>query len=637
MFSPKVTLSIFLMLFSVATLFAQKKLPYAVSLLPVELMAEANDVIRSEYRKVTIPSPKLASLSIRKVVTILNKKSTQNILYVGYDKQSSIRSIRAKLYDASGNLVRSIRDAEIEDFSSVSDFSIYEDDRYKRLEVTHNTYPYTVEFEYSLSTKGIAFCQVPNWHIQQYGSAIQKATYQLQTPKELKIYYQALNFETEPTISTVDNNTVYTWSLKHLKAKTREIFSPSTAYILPRLLVSLDQFEMNGYEGSFRSWKDFGQFMYRLSEGRDELSPAMREKILALTAKASSNREKIEILYQYLQQNVRYVSVQLGIGGWQTFDAAYVEKNKYGDCKALTNFMKAMLKEVEILAHPVLIYNGTNPDYRVTEEFTTSRFNHVILRIPEEDIWLECTSTNFPVNYVGSGNANRKALMITRQGGKLIETPHYDALKNVEQNKLQFYLDERGGAALTGAINSVGAQQEAYRSVISNYSQEEFKEWYQQNSLLPSFTWDQLSSKVAIDSPTVQLQIKLSIPRYAAKTGKRLFVPINKITPLQTALKVYEDRTHPVVIHHGFTEEDQFEFYLPEGYELESAPATTTIDSPFGTYSLQVEKKAGQVIFKRRFLLQSTEQPANQYSALRDFLKAVAQSDARKMVLVNKS
>ncbi|MGH1339850.1 MAG: DUF3857 domain-containing protein [Aureispira sp.] len=631
-------LSIIIILLSVTTVLSQDNLLYSTSLIPKELEEHASAIVRLELRKLRIESPSTASLSCRKVVTILDNSSNQNVLYISYDRQSKVRSIRAKLYDAGGNLIRKIRDTEIEDFSAVSDFSIYEEARYKRLEVTHSAYPYTIEFEYSLSIKGISLCQIPNWHIQDYHSAVEKATYQLQLPKDLKIHYQALNVEAEPTVKEVDANTTYTWQLKDLEAKTRETFSPSSSYILPRLLVSLDQFEIEHYKGSFRSWKDFGLFMYQLSEGRDRLSAPMREKVLALTAKASNKREKIEILYQYLQQNMRYVSVQLGIGGWQPFDAAYVEKNKYGDCKALTNFMKAMLKAVDILAYPVLIYSAETPDYSVTETFATSKFNHVILRIPQEDIWLECTSTNFPVNYIGSHNANRTALMITRDGGQLIETPQYATQQNVEHNNIQVYLDENGGASLKGISTLSGSKQEAYRSISNNYPQEEVKKWYQKNSKLSSFKWNEFTFKAAKDTPNFELQVNLSINSYASKTGKRLFVPINKITPLHTALKVYTNRKHPVVIHQGFTEEDQFEFYLPEGYEIESIPKTETkINSPFGSYIFHIKKIKGKIVFKRHFMLNPTEQPADQYPALCNFLKAVAKSDASKMVLVKKN
>ena len=67
---------------------------------------------------------------------------------------------------------------------------------------------------------------------------------------------------------------------------------------------------------------------------------------------------KVAVLYNYLQQNTHYVGIQLGIGGWQTYDAAYVATKKYGDCKALSNFMISLLKEAGIKGHAVVIKGG---------------------------------------------------------------------------------------------------------------------------------------------------------------------------------------------------------------------------------------------------------------------------------------
>lgn len=627
---------IFLALFLGASpLFAQNQPALSIRQLPVELLENAHDIIRLEDRRLTLESSRTAYLYCRKVVTILSRESSQDVLYLPYDKESRVTQLSARVYDAAGNLVRKIGSSEIEDYSAISDFSIYEDSRYKYLKVAHNTYPYTIEFEYGLTAQGITMCVLPNWQVQSYHSSIQKASYLIKVPNNLKIHCQTLNFQEVPVVQEGKGMTTYHWEIKHKTAQQPEEYSPNTAAVLPKLLVSLDQFQIDQYTGSFRSWKDFGLFIYQLSEKKDQLSPSMYAKVQSLTAKAVNNREKVTILYHYLQQNMRYVSVQLGIGGWQPFSAAYVEQNKYGDCKALTNFMKALLKAANIPAYPVLIHSSKTPIYPITKDFATSRFNHVILRIPSENIWLECTSTNYPVNYIGQSNANRTALMITSQGGELVETPSY-AATNQEQNHFQIYLDEEGGASIQGIIHSKGSKHEIYRAVASHYTQEDFKKWYQKKSALPSFQLEQFKFEAAQDSPSCQLQLTASIPRYGAKTGKRLFVPLNKINPFSNQLPTYEERQQPVVLHHGFTEQDSFVFHLPQGYQLESAPEQVELHSPFGYYKLTITIKENQVLIKRQFTLQATEQAADKYAVLQDFFKIITKSDAGNMVLVKK-
>ena len=617
--------------------YGQDNFLYSALLIPQELKTNADDVTRLENKTLDIKSIKEAYLYHRQVVTILNKNSSNNLFYVSYDKSSKVKKIKARLFDANGNLIRKVDNDEIKDVSSVSDFSIYEDDRIKYLEITHNTYPYTVEFEYELQAKGVLLCYLPNWHIQGFGTSIQQASYQISLPQEIGIHQKVMNIDLEATKAIEGSNTNYTWTVENLPAKKREVYGPSPSSVLPQVLVSLDEFEIENYIGSMRSWKDFGHFMHELHKGRDQLSPAMQSEVKALTANANSTKEKIEILYNYLQENMRYVSVQLGIGGWQPFDAQYVEKNKYGDCKALTNFMKSMLKVADIEAYPVLIYSNPVPDHQVSEDFTSSKFNHVILNVPSENTWLECTSSDYPINYIGLSNANRNALMITETGGQLVKTPTMSASANVEHNNAIITLSGNGAAQIKNDIKLQGSKHEPYRGRAFYFSKEEFEKWFHSVSELPTFTIETLDYQASNSSPEFEINAVLQVNNYASKAGKRLFVPLNKINPFNRILKEYQSRQHPVVINTGYTEEDTIEFIFPEGYTLESTPQEViNVESEFGNYTLKMEKTTKGVLLKRSLTIKSSHQPAEKYDSLRAFFKEISKADNAKMVLVQK-
>src|SRR5262249_20714832 len=149
-----------------------------------------------------------------------------------------------------------------------------------------------------------------------------------------QVRFKPLNCSIQPVISENGNNKIYTWEIKNLPAITNEPMAPSLRYIAPSVLIAPSDFEAEGYKGDMSTWESYGRFIYELSKGRDILPEDVKKKIHELTDKLTDPKEKIAVLYSYLQKNTRYISVQLGIGGLQPYDANYVATKRYGDCKA---------------------------------------------------------------------------------------------------------------------------------------------------------------------------------------------------------------------------------------------------------------------------------------------------------------
>ncbi|NJM26365.1 MAG: hypothetical protein HC859_13660, partial [Bacteroidia bacterium] len=105
------------------------------------------------------------------------------------------------------------------------------------------------------------------------------------------------------------------------------------------------------------------------------------------------------------------MSIQLGIGGWQPFEASVVDKNGYGDCKALSNYAVAMLKEAGIKGYYCLVQAGEEPA-KLDPMFAENHFNHIIVAVPlkQDTVWLECTSQTNPYGYLGEFTGDRQAL-----------------------------------------------------------------------------------------------------------------------------------------------------------------------------------------------------------------------------------
>ena len=628
---------IFLFLVSVlVSSFAwSQEVNYSVLSIPEDLKKDANDIVRLDYAKMVIKSKKEATLHVKYVVTILNSKSHSNERYISYDKDKRISGLSASIYDSSGNKIKRYDKNDFTDHSALSQSTMYSDSRFKHIVFNHNNYPYTVEIEYKKTFNNLLY--YPNCNIQNYNSSVESLIYIVETTPELKIRYKARNIDTEPEIVQSNGRITYKWALSNLSAIKWEEFSPSPDLILPYIDISPKYFQYDKYVGEADTWQSLGSFFYNLREGRDVLSPEMIETVKKLTTGLSTNEEKIDTLYRYLQKNTRYVSVQLGIGGFQPFEAKYVEKNKYGDCKALSNFMLSMLQVADIEAIPGIIYRNDEMRTNVDEEFPTLFGNHMLLYIPSEAIWLECTSNDYPINYLGASNDDRSVLLITKDGGKLVKSPAFKPSDNTQFSNIVIKIESDGSATIKGNIKTKGPKHELLRYFENNSSKEDFEKYFLRSSNLPAFTIEKLEIDSKKESPEAQLSLELAVARYATKAGKRLFIPINKLNAFEYIPSPTEKRIHPIEIIRGYQELDETTFEIPEGFEVESIPnKDLVIETNYGKYILKIENNGSKINFIRKLEIQAANLTAKEFDQFRNFYKEIANADNMKIVLVKK-
>lgn len=576
-----------------------------------------------------------AVLTLKKRYTILNEHSEANLFYTGYNDENKLLSIDADIYDLAGNKIRKVKKSEIRDVLAVDGVNLYTENRVRYIELNHPTYPYVVEFNVKKKIKGINFAAFPNWYFQERATTyVQKSSFKLSVPDKIGVQYKLYNSSLEPVVVKENNSTTYEWTLENIASFESEAHSPAAHRLLPVLRITPKQFKIDKYEGSMASWQDYGQFLYNIWEGRDELPEHVAQTIKTLTASAATDEEKVAILYRYMQQNMRYVSIQLGIGGWQPFTAEYVEEHGYGDCKALSNYMKAMLKEVGIESYPVIVSAGKREPYVVEDDFVDPAFNHAILYVPEQDIWLECTSKTNPAGYLGSFTSNRKVLLVTPEGGKLANTPKLQVADNTTKETVLITINEDGSAHLDYAAVYSGIPHEEWRHYKAVYNTKEIEEEVRELGKLPNVSFTKLDLSVDSTQAMSQLEYSADAGRYASKAGKRLFVPINLVSPQQYVPEEMEERKMPIVLGYGVQENSQIKLTIPEGYRIESAPKSQEIASLFGTYSLTFTQEDNVLIAERKFVRFDEEQAAEHYEAFRSFFKDVAKCDAAKLVLV---
>ena len=631
-------ITFFLFVFSAHSVLRAGEMPmYPVSEIPDSLRKNASAVIREDIGRFEVKSTSEARKFMRMVVTILKSDHPFESFQIGYDKFKKIKNIKAQYFNAEGKLIRKVEKDEIKDYSAYDGFSVLRDDRVKLIENKYGTYPYTFAIEWE--EEQTATFQYSKWYfLGNFNVAVQHSEYTVVMPKEIKLFYRELNTPIKPAVSATDNGNTYKWTLENLPVYKKEPLSPSVRNIFPHVELAPSAFSYDNWKGDMNSWSSLGKACYTLNKDRDVLSVDMAANVKAMTANAKTNFAKIDTLYKFMQKNMRYVSIQLGLGGWQAFDAQYVGKNKYGDCKALSNFMRAMLKEVKIQSDLVNVDAGEDNFYNPDSTFCNPAFNHEILYVPSENMWLECTSDVNPTGYMGGFTQNRNVFVKRETGGVLMHTPVYSSKDNVHTLISEIKIDETGSAKFSNKLIRSGVLQDGPREAIKNMSKTDYQKRFSESLRIPYSTLENLQNEVMLDTPLVTVTYSVNAEKYASKSGNRLFIPVNIQNAFSKTPPATDKRILPVeTTEPDYSERDEVTFILPVGYDIEAVNTEQVkFSSDYGNYAAQLERNGNNIVYKRTLEIKKVTLSPEKFNSLRDFYKKIQQADNTKIVLKKK-
>lgn len=599
----------------------------------------ANSTVRASETTLDIISPSKAVYTVKKAVTIYDKEDKDlSTVVLDYGDFKSINYLKANIINKRGEVVRSYSLTDAEDYSTAWGSTFFSDVRVKVLELPYSVFPYTVEYEYQQTYSGLL--NLPQWRPQITGQSVESSTFNLIDRGDTGVRYFARNLDDEPEISNEFGVQKYTWKVDMLMPVKRETMGPPSSEILPQVLVAPGKFEMETSVGDASSWKAFGKWYYELGKDTRELPAEAKAEVDELISGVDSEEEKVRILFDYLQAKSRYVSIQLGIGGWKPFSAEYVYNNSYGDCKALTNYMQAVLDYVGIKAEGVLIYRGINQG-RMNVDFPSNQFNHIILRVTlssGEVIWLECTSKYYPPNHIGPDNEGKNALLITPDGGEVIQTPERAYTENATDRVWRFKVLEDGAAEMEATVKETGISQDLLLRAVLPVSEKERLDWLHEsleadNSKITDYNFSKLSE---IDDFALY-EYTAELLDYVRSSSKRLYIPVNKMNRWRFSIPENEEREYSLHLGYAFMESDSVVFETPEGYEIEASPSNVEIDHHFGEFRtsfIMNEKK--EITYKRYFALKENTIEPQDYSVLKEFFDQVKYADQQQLVLVKK-
>ncbi|WP_378182396.1 DUF3857 domain-containing protein [Aquimarina sp. SS2-1] len=614
---------------------AQDDLSLQAILIDSILTENANAIVRSEDIVIEVNSISSVTVKTKRIVTVLNKYGNRHAdSYEPYDPDTKIKKARATVYNALGQEIKKYKRKDFSDRSMYDGFSLIGDNRFIYFDHTPTGYPYTMVYESEVETKNTAFIE-PWFPIANYHLSVEKASYKVINPEKIPLRTKEKSFDGYPIeITKGDQEIAYV--ISKVPAIKKEYKSPSFKDVAPNGKVTLGNFSLVNVEGAADDWTSMGKWQYQnLVSGRDQLPESVISKISELVANAGSKKEKAKIIYEYVQNKTRYVSVQLGIGGWMPMMAEDVDRLGYGDCKALTNYTKALLESQDIPAYYTVVY-GDSDKRDIDADFASMQGNHVILNVPdeEEDIWLECTSQTAPFNFIGDFTDDRNVLVIKPEGGEIKRTKKYSPEENTSHTTANIFLQPDASMVADIVSVSQGLQYDwRYLTKLKPVKDQKlyFKEYWDYVNNLNILSLDLQDDK---DNISYQEKLKVNARNYATKTGSRLLVIPNAFNRVKNKNPKYKNRKTPLVISRGYVDSDEYIINIPSGYEANKLPEPKELETIFGTYSYHLEKlDESKLKFTRKLKINDGKYPKEKYEEYRQFMANIRKTDKTKIVL----
>lgn len=569
-----------------------------------------------------------------KLIIQINNQASDWIadISIPFKDGETLDIIDGSIIDHNGKVVRTLKKSDIKEVSDISAGTFYEDKYCKQFSLFWKEYPYTIEYSYRL--KSSKYIYVARWYPYFYTSVpVQKASLTVELPQSYKgrLFQQGkLDFNAD----SINKTLVYTWKAKDLPLLRKEYVSKPVYEVIPHVFVVPDEFKYIE-KGELVTWQTYGSWVDRLNYGLDILTPEEGKKVDALLEGISDQREKIGILYHYLQDHTHYVNISIEVGGMKPYPASYVCTNKYGDCKALTIFMKALLRHAGIQSFYALVNAG--PDaIQVDRTIPGAWFNHVILCVPLENdtIWLENTSPYAPSGYLGSFTQGRLALVVNGNESSLIQTPALKKEEVIEISKYELTLDQSGSGA-TRVIKQLRGDSfddfAAYKMTLSDHDlHDRINEILPKNFELSDWKFNEHDR----DESWIGLTCNGIVRNHIRQLGKTLV-----LTPVYDELPELErpdKRVNPVRINYPLVWTDTI-CYTISFTDLFTTvlPRDERIESKYGYYVFTASENNGTIQIVREISINRGEYSLEEYKAFYEFYSALKDSLEKTYIIFN--
>jgi hypothetical protein len=399
-----------------------------------------------------------------------------------------------------------------------------------------------------------------------------------------------------------------------------------------------------------------GKWYSHLTEGRRDPSPQITEQVNSLTASAKTPLEKMKLLAHFVQHDIRYVAIELGIGGWQPHPAAETFSHHYGDCKDKATLLSSMFKQIGIESFYVVI-NVERGAVRPDTPASVGDFNHAILAIQLPPglsdssliatvehprlgrlLYFDPTNELTPFGEISGHLQENYGLLVTPDGGELVKLPKQVPAMNSILRAGTLTLDPTG--TLKGEVTETRLGDRAWgerwrlRNVTKSSDQIKPIEDLLAGSLsLFRITQASVTNLNQTDQP-FGFHYTFEAQNYAKNAGGLLLVR-PRVLGVKTSgiLETKEPRAFPVEFEGPSRDVDTFDITIPTGFVVDDVPPAVDADYGFASYHAKTEVKGNTIHYSRTFEVKELSVPVARADELKKFYRIIAGDERNTVVL----
>lgn len=607
---------------------------------------ETNAVVLLDDQTLTVADNGDMYIHVREAIKILRPGGKHfGTFYAWADKDTKIESIHAWSITANGQEYE-LKDKEAVE-TSPFDGEVYIDYREKVMSLPGSEVGSYVAVEYQQKCRPYNFSR--KWHFQR-SLPVKTARFTVNLPSGWEYQYRFGNWtELKPQNIGANN---WQWEIHDLPGITWEPEMPAEDSLTGMMVVSFYSGSLP-QAGRIATWNDVAAWANGLNASRRTPTPKMQARVTELIFGKTDTLAKIRAISDYVQHNIRYVAILIGIGGYQAHSAGDIFSNSYGDCKDKATLLVTMLHEAGIEAYLTLVDSErgvVNPAMP-----TPWAFNHAIVAIklpPDVEpagvyatvddpqlgrlLFFDPTSEMTSFGMLPAGEQESYALVITGNGGQLVKMPLLPPPLNRLLRVAHLQLTPEG--SLSGDVEEIrtGYEASVMRAELIRADRDKrvkILEGFLQEFLDRSrLTYASIQNLEKYDEALV-LRYKFEADDYAKSTGDLMLVRPRVLGYKSSPIAENKKRKYPIEYETTSLQSDMIDIKLPPGYKVDELPDPADVTAPFAEYKSKIEAKDNVLYYNRSYTVKDTLVPIDQMSQLRTFMRGVAADERNTAVL----